>query len=196
MRLPKPILQIAVGVALIAAVFYAVDFALKVVIYAGLYLHEVLLGQLEKRVLTSFVMVNKPAPAFDLPALQAGQPGFKTADFRGKVTIINFFASWCVPCRDEHPILSRIPVARVALVGIDYKDRPEDAKAWLTELGNPYKTVVVDANGRTSIDFDVSGVPETYIVDKQGVIRFKKEGPLTPDIINNQLIPLAEKLGK
>ncbi len=142
------------------------------------------------------VMVNKPAPGFDLPALLAGQPGFKTADFRGKVTLINFFASWCVPCRDEHPMLSHIPTARIALIGINYKDRPEDAKAWLSELGNPYKTVVVDANGRTGIDFGVYGVPETYLVDKQGVIRFKQTGPLTQDIIDNQLVPLAEKLSK
>jgi DsbE subfamily thiol:disulfide oxidoreductase len=142
------------------------------------------------------VMVDKPAPVFDLPPLLAGERGFKTADLRGKVTLVNIFASWCVPCRTEHPMLPRIAKAGIVLVGINYKDRPEDAKAWLAEMGNPYRTVAVDASGRTGIDFGVYGVPESYLIDKQGVIRFKWTGPLSPEIINNQLIPLAEKLGK
>ncbi|MDE2134622.1 MAG: heme lyase CcmF/NrfE family subunit [Alphaproteobacteria bacterium] len=142
------------------------------------------------------VMVNKSAPAFDLPPLLAGQQGFKTADLRGKVTLVNFFASWCIPCREEHPFLPQVAKAGIVLIGINYKDRPEDAKAWLAELGNPYPRIAVDAHGRTGIDFGVYGVPESYLIDKQGVIRFKQTGPLTPDIINNQLIPLAEKLSK
>jgi len=142
------------------------------------------------------VLINKPAPAFDLPPLFTGQAGFKTADLRGKVTLINFFASWCVPCRAEHPMLPQITKAGIVLVGINYKDRPEDAKAWLAELGSPYNAVAADANGRTGIDFGVYGVPESYLIDKQGVIRFKQTGPLTPEIITNQLIPLAEKLSK
>jgi cytochrome c-type biogenesis protein CcmF len=141
------------------------------------------------------VMIDKPAPQFDLPPLTAGQPGFKTADFRGKVTIVNFFASWCGPCREEHAMLSQIP-QKYALVGINYKDRREDASAWLAELGNPYKIVVVDAHGQTGINFGVYGVPETYLIDKQGVIRFKQTGPLTPDIIKNKLIPMAERLSR
>jgi cytochrome c-type biogenesis protein CcmF len=142
------------------------------------------------------VMVDKPAPAFDLPPLLAGERGFKTADLRGKVTLINFFASWCVACREEHSYLPQIVKAGIVLVGIDYKDRPQDARAWLAELGNPYPNIAVDAHGRTGIDFGVYGMPESYLIDKQGVIRFKQTGPLTPDIINNQLIPLAEKLSK
>jgi len=142
------------------------------------------------------VLIDKPAPAFDLPPLFTGQAGFKTADLRGKVTLINFFASWCVPCRAEHPMLPQITRAGIVLVGINYKDRPEDAKAWLAELGSPYDAVAADANGRTGIDFGVYGVPEAYLIDKQGVIRFKQTGPLTPEIITNQLIPLAEKLSK
>ena len=142
------------------------------------------------------VLIDRPAPAFDLPPLLAGERGLKTADLKGKVTLINFFASWCLPCRIEHPVLPQITKAGIVLVGINYKDRPEDAKAWLAELGNPYRTVAVDAHGRTGIDFGVYGVPESYLIDKQGVIRFKQTGPLSTEIINNQLIPLAEKLGK
>ncbi|MBU6298245.1 MAG: DsbE family thiol:disulfide interchange protein, partial [Alphaproteobacteria bacterium] len=142
------------------------------------------------------VMINKPAPKFDLPPLLAGQPGFKTADLRGKVTLVNFFASWCIPCREEHPYLSEVAKAGIVLVGVNYKDRPQDARAWLAELSDPYRTVAVDAHGQTGINFGVYGVPESYLIDKNGVIRFKQTGPLTPDIIKNQLVPLAEKLSK
>jgi cytochrome c biogenesis protein CcmG/thiol:disulfide interchange protein DsbE len=142
------------------------------------------------------VLIDRPAPAFDLPPLLTGERGFKSADLRGKVTLVNFFASWCVPCRAEHPYLPQITQAGIVLIGINYKDRPEDAKAWLAELGNPYRSVAADAHGRTGIDFGVYGVPESYLIDKQGVIRFKQTGPLSPEIVKNQLIPLAEKLAK
>ncbi len=142
------------------------------------------------------VMINKPAPAFDLPPLYAEQSGFRTADLKGRVTLVNFFASWCEPCRIEHPMLADIPKSRITLVGINYKDRPEDAKAWLAELGDPYKTIAADRNGRTGIDFGVYGVPETYLIDKNGMIRFKQTGPLTPDIIRNQIVPMAEALSR
>ena len=142
------------------------------------------------------VMINKAAPAFDLPPLMAGEPGFKTADLKGKVTVVNFFASWCIACREEHEYLPLISQAGINLVGINYKDKPVDAKAWLAELGNPYPKIAVDANGRTGIDFGLYGVPESYLIDKHGVIRFKQIYPLTPDVIRNQLIPLAEKLSK
>jgi len=142
------------------------------------------------------VMINKPAPEFDLPPLIDGQPGFSSVDFKGKVTLVSFFASWCVPCREEHPILPMVKEAGIRLVGISYKDRPEDAKAWLGQLGNPYNAIGVDLYGRTGIDFGVYGVPESYLIDKNGVIRFKQTGPLTPEIIRHQIIPLAEKLSK
>jgi len=140
------------------------------------------------------VMVNHPAPGFDLPALLDGQSGISTAGLRGKVTLVDFFASWCIPCREEHPALPLVTQAGVRLVGISYKDRPEDAKAWLAQFGNPYAAVGVDLYGRTGIDFGVYGVPESYLIDKQGVIRRKWTGPLTPDVIRTELIPLAEKL--
>ncbi|MDE2184475.1 MAG: heme lyase CcmF/NrfE family subunit [Alphaproteobacteria bacterium] len=139
------------------------------------------------------VMINKAAPSFDLPPLVDGLPGVKTSDLKGHVTLVNFFASWCGPCREDHPMLSQIP-GNIRLVGISYKDRAEDAKAWLAELGNPYKAIGVDAHGQTGINFGVYGVPESYLIDKNGVIRFKQTGPLTPEIIRDKLIPLAEKL--
>ena len=142
------------------------------------------------------VMVDKPAPAFDLPPLLAGERGLKTADLKGKITLINFFASWCVACREEHSYLPQVVKAGITLVGIDYKDRPQDAMAWLAQMGNPYPSIAVDAQGRTGIDFGVYGMPESYLIDKQGVIRFKQIGPLTPEIIQNQVIPLAKKLSK
>ena len=123
------------------------------------------------------VLIDRAAPAFDLPPLLPGMAGLKAGDFKGKVTLVNFFASWCAPCRVEHPMLPMIAKAGITLVGIDYKDRSEDAKAWLAELGDPYRTVAVDAQGRTGIEFGVYGVPETYLIDKQGIIRFKQTGP-------------------
>jgi DsbE subfamily thiol:disulfide oxidoreductase len=142
------------------------------------------------------VLIDKSVPTFNLPALQVGEPGFKSVDLRGKVTVINFFASWCLPCREEHFLLPQITNAGIVLIGINYKDRPEDAKSWLAQLGNPYGIVAVDANGRTAIDFGLYGVPESYLIDKQGVIRWKQTGPLTPDIIRDRLLPMAEQLNK
>ncbi|MDE3116528.1 MAG: DsbE family thiol:disulfide interchange protein, partial [Pseudomonadota bacterium] len=142
------------------------------------------------------VMINRPAPQFDLPSLAPGQPDFKTADLKGHVTLVNFFASWCQPCRAEHPLLSKVSAAGIRLVGINYKDQPKDARGWLADLGNPYRAVVMDAHGQTGINFGVYGVPETYLIDKNGVIRFKQTGPLTEDIVRRQLIPLAEKLSR
>jgi cytochrome c-type biogenesis protein CcmF len=141
------------------------------------------------------VMINKPAPNFDLPPLIAGQPGFTTADLKGKVTLVNFFASWCAPCREEHPMLSAIPKS-VNLVGVSYKDRPEDTSAWLGELGNPYKTIAVDLHGQAGLNFGVYGVPESYLIDKNGIIRFKQTGPLTSEVIRDKLMPLVARLEK
>jgi DsbE subfamily thiol:disulfide oxidoreductase len=142
------------------------------------------------------VMIDKPAPNFSLPPLLAGEKSISGADLRGQVTLVNFFASWCVPCRAEHPYLAGLPSGLITLVGINYKDRPEDAKAWIAQLGNPYKNIGRDNEGRTAIDFGVYGVPESYLIDKQGVIRFKQTGPLTPDIIEKTIIPLAKRLNQ
>ncbi len=138
------------------------------------------------------VLIDKPAPEFDLPPLYAGQPGFKTADLKGHVTLINVFASWCIPCRAEHPLLAKLH--GIAVVGIAYKDKPENTQSFLAELGNPYRRVVRDQDGRTGIDFGVYGVPESYLIDKHGIIRFKQTGPLTEAVIRESILPLAARL--
>ena len=140
-------------------------------------------------------MISKPAPEFDLPPLVLDRPGLKLGDLKGKVTLVNFFASWCVPCRVEHPLLSQL-ADRVNLVGVAYKDKPEDSRAWLSRLGDPYKALAMDRDGRVGIDFGVYGVPESYLIDKNGVIRFKQTGPFSPDDIAQKLIPMLAELQK
>jgi cytochrome c biogenesis protein CcmG/thiol:disulfide interchange protein DsbE len=138
-------------------------------------------------------LVGHAAPAFDLPPLDGiGVPGLKRADLIGKVTIVNVFASWCVPCRQEQPELNQLArdfagSDRVRLVGINYKDPPDKAAAFLDEVGNPYTAVGADRDGRAGIDWGVYGVPETYIVDATGIVRHKFIGPLTGDRIDAEL---------
>jgi DsbE subfamily thiol:disulfide oxidoreductase len=142
------------------------------------------------------VLINKPAPVFDLPPLTKNGKHFSNADLKGKVTLINFFASWCLYCRAEHPYWSALTDKKVVLVGIDYKNDPVEAVEWLDKLGNPYALVAVDREGHTGIDFGLYGVPESYLVDKQGIIRFKLAGPVTPDVIEQQLLPLIKELNQ
>lgn len=141
------------------------------------------------------VLIDKPAPEFALPPVEGtGVPGFDTAALSGEVTIVNVFASWCIPCRDEHPVLEALKAETgVRLFGMNQKDAPENALAFLTELGNPYDAIGADSNGRASIDWGVYGVPETFIVDAKGVIRFKHVGPLDFDDIAKEIIPAIEK---
>jgi cytochrome c biogenesis protein CcmG, thiol:disulfide interchange protein DsbE len=145
--------------------------------------------------LVKSVLINKPTPEFALPAV-AGLPvgGFDTAKLMGQVTVVNVFASWCIPCRDEHPVLEALKQKTgVALYGINQKDAAENAKAFLAALGNPYDAVGADADGRTSIDWGVYGVPETFIVDPQGVIRFKHTGPLSMEDVDREIVPAIER---
>ncbi len=139
-------------------------------------------------------LIDKPAPAFDLAGL--GKDGRLTlAEIKGHVALINFFASWCVPCRDEEPVLmSLVKNKNVLLYGIAYKDKPADAERYLKELGDPYRSVGLDENGRTGINFGVYGVPETYVIDKEGRIRLRYVGPLTEADVTRQLLPLLHKL--
>ncbi|HEY7990548.1 MAG TPA: DsbE family thiol:disulfide interchange protein [Stellaceae bacterium] len=148
-------------------------------------------------------MVGKPVPAFDLPGPPAppnysGPPvklGFSSRDMLGHVVLVNFFASWCVPCRAEHPVLMGLgPSAGVPLVGIAYKDKPTDAVGFLQEYGNPYVAIGLDESGRTGIDFGVYGVPETYIVDKHGIIRVRHVGPLTAESVAREILPAVRAL--
>jgi cytochrome c biogenesis protein CcmG/thiol:disulfide interchange protein DsbE len=137
------------------------------------------------------VLIDKPAPQFamaEVPGL--GVPGFDTAALKGEVTIVNVFASWCIPCRDEHPVLEALKEqSGVRLFGINQKDAPENARAFLESLGNPYEAIGADDNGRVSIDWGVYGVPETFIVDAAGVIRFKHIGPIAVEQLESEILP-------
>jgi len=145
-------------------------------------------------------LVGKPAPAFTLPKLAAegAEPGrFGPADMKGKVWMLNVWASWCVSCRQEHPVLLDIAKAgAVPLVGLDYKDTAPDARRWLAEHGDPYLLSAVDADGRVGIDYGVYGVPETYVIDQSGTIRYKQIGPISADILQTKIMPLIRELQK
>ena len=140
-------------------------------------------------------LIGKPAPSFSLPKLHEPQQKLATADMRGQVWLLNVWASWCVSCRVEHPLLVDLAKANVVpVVGLNYKDVPKDGLAWLAERGDPYKTSIVDRDGRVGIDFGVYGVPETFVIDKAGIIRYKQIGPLTAEALNDTIIPLVRKL--
>jgi len=145
------------------------------------------------------MMVDKPVPAFDLPPLDGlDRPGLASADLgNGDVAVVNFFASWCLPCRAEHPLLMALAENNgVRVLGVNFRDRPEDARRWLGEFGNPYRRVGADPRGRTAIDFGVSGVPETFVIDREGHIRHQHIGPLTADDIEREIAPLIEDLSQ
>jgi cytochrome c biogenesis protein CcmG/thiol:disulfide interchange protein DsbE len=141
-------------------------------------------------------LVGKPAPAFTLPQLQK-DASFSPKDMAGKVWLLNVWASWCVSCRIEHPVLVDFAKRKVApIVGLDYKDQRPEAMAWLARHGDPYELSAVDADGRVGINYGVYGVPETYVIDKAGVIRFKQIGPVTPEVLQKKILPLIEELKK
>jgi len=139
--------------------------------------------------------IGKPAPAFTLPQLDAAKPPFSPAEMQGRVWLLNVWASWCGPCREEHPLL--VAAARekvVPIVGLNYKDEARNATDWLRRLGDPYQAIAVDRDGRAAIDWGVYGVPETFVIDRQGIVRFKHVGPLTPEIWSREVVPLLKKL--
>lgn len=141
-------------------------------------------------------LINRPAPDFALPGLYERANGLTRKDLDGRVTLVNFFASWCAPCREEHAelmALGRLP--GVTLDGIAYKDKPEDTSRFLERLGDPFGHVGVDRNGTTAIDFGVYGVPETYVVDATGHIRLRHVGPLTAEDVKSEILPLIQQLG-
>ncbi len=126
-------------------------------------------------------LIDKPVPSFDLPPVEGlRQAGLKTGDLAGKVSLVNVFASWCGPCRVEHPVLMGLAKEGVVIHGLNYKDAPDDAAQFLQELGDPYQAIGADRNGRVGIDWGVYGVPETFVVDASGTIRHKHVGPLQP----------------
>ncbi len=140
-------------------------------------------------------LVNKPAPAFNLPLLGNTDKTFSPEQMRGQVWMLNVWASWCDACRDEHPVLMAISrQGTLAVVGLNYKDTDIEAVAVLKNSGNPYQFVAVDSNGRTGIDYGVYGVPESYIIDKQGIIRYKQIGPMTLAVLREKIMPLVKGL--
>lgn len=140
-------------------------------------------------------LIDKPAPIFSLSQLDKPGETIGTEQLRGQVWILNVWASWCVACRDEHPVLVEFSKSNtVPIYGLNYKDKREPAMAWLQQLGNPYTASIFDEKGRVGIDFGVYGVPETFVIDKQGVIRYKKTGPVTQETIQKTILPLVKKL--
>lgn len=140
-------------------------------------------------------LLDRPMPPFDLPPLANRKEGLSTDQIKGKVTLVNVFASWCVPCRIEHPLLMRLAAeGRVPVYGINYKDKPEDATKWLAELGDPYGRIGADLDGRAGIDWGVYGVPETFVIDREGRIRYKQVGQLSPEVLRDTILPLVRKL--
>ncbi|MEI9987727.1 MAG: DsbE family thiol:disulfide interchange protein [Aliidongia sp.] len=178
------------------AVLPAIGFLLLVGFFAVALIKEEFFGHDPSELPSA--MIDKPAPEFKLPALFDDKPGLAKADLGGKPVLVNFFASWCVPCRQEHATLSGFAASgRIPVEGIAYKDDPEKSKRFLAELGDPYQRVGVDADGRTAIDFGVYGVPETYLVDAAGQIRYRWVGPLTPEALEQEILPrLAALQGK
>ena len=142
-------------------------------------------------------LVGKPAPAFELPVLLQPDKRFVPADMRGKVWLLNVWASWCASCRDEHPLLVELSKKGVLpILGLNYKDKGEDALRWLAQFGDPYQLSIYDFEGRVGIDYGVYGVPETYVIDKRGVIRYKQIGPVTREIVAQKILPLVGQLSR
>lgn len=139
-------------------------------------------------------LIDKPAPAFSLPQLDAPEKILTQDNFKNQVSLFNVWATWCVACRQEHPVLMQLAQTGVPIYGLDYKDTRADAKRWLLRFGNPYQANAFDEDGRVGINWGVYGTPETFVIDKQGVIRHKYIGPLTADIINRELLPLIKQL--
>jgi cytochrome c biogenesis protein CcmG/thiol:disulfide interchange protein DsbE len=140
-------------------------------------------------------LIDKPAPAFELVQLHEPGKSLTTQDMRGQVWLLNVWASWCVSCREEHPVLVELAKTRVVpIVGLNYKDQRPEALRWLQQFGDPYVMSIVDGDGRVGINFGVYGVPETFVIDKTGVIRYKQIGPVTPKALQEKILPLVAKL--
>jgi cytochrome c biogenesis protein CcmG/thiol:disulfide interchange protein DsbE len=161
----------------------------------GLYLYQLGVGGKVVSDLPS-ALIDRPAPVFALPPIDGDGPGFSSDRLKGHVSLVNVWASWCPPCRQEHPLLMRLAGEGVTLYGINYKDRPEAAKAFLAELGNPFKAIGADRTGRVAIDWGVYGYPETFVVDAGGRVRYRHIGPLMADDISGRILPLLKALGR
>jgi cytochrome c biogenesis protein CcmG, thiol:disulfide interchange protein DsbE len=141
-------------------------------------------------------LIDKPVPGFTLAAVDSTKPAVSDAALHGRVVLVNFFASWCAPCHLEHPLLLRLAKEGAALYGIDYKDKREDAAHFLAQLGNPFRAVGWDGDGRVGIDFGVAKLPETFVIDKTGRIRYRLDGQVTEENLEKALLPLLRQLEK
>ena len=169
-------------------------YLLPIVVFAGI---GVLLyaGLFRDPTLVPSPLVGKPVPEFALGPVQGRELGLSSQDLRGEVSLVNVFASWCVACRDEHPLLLALERERVIPVhGLNYKDTPDAAAAWLDALGDPYTRIGADLDGRVGINWGVYGVPETFVVDQDGRIAYKHVGPVTPRVLDEIILPLVRAL--
>ena len=146
-------------------------------------------------------LIDKPAPVFSARGLEHGgkiiRQGVESTSFKGRITVLNFFASWCAPCLIEHPQITALSkVSGVTLAGINYKDKPADAARWLARHGNPYARIGVDRDGEIAPEFGLYGVPETYLIDRAGRIRFKQVGPITKQVLKEKILPAIGALKK
>ena len=168
-------------------------YLLPVVLFAGLIAAFAIgLGR-DPSVLPS-TLIDKPLPPFDLPAVRPGDSGLKSIDFKGQPRLLNVFASWCVSCRIEHPVLLELKAAGVPIDGLDWKDRPDAGARYLTDNGDPYARVGNDQPGRAGIDLGVAGVPETFVVDGRGRVRYKQVGPITRQVWTRTIAPMMQRL--
>lgn len=160
---------------------------------AALFLTQLLSGRDASTIPSA--LIGSPAPVTDLPPLPGSPlPGLSSAAFKGKVTLVNVWASWCAPCREEHPVLLALSQdRRFELAGLNYKDKPENALGFLGELGNPFTAIGADTAGRTAIDWGVYGVPESFLIGRDGTIILKHVGPLTPEAVATEIMPAIEK---
>jgi cytochrome c biogenesis protein CcmG, thiol:disulfide interchange protein DsbE len=142
-------------------------------------------------------LIGKAAPMFNAPLLQTPEQQFSAKDMLGQVWLLNTWASWCVACRQEHPILMEFAKTKtLPIVGLDYKDQNPEGLKWLARFGNPYDHAITDKDGRIGIDFGVYGVPESFLIDKAGVIRYKQIGPVTEEALRDKIVPLIRELQK
>lgn len=175
-------------------------FAALAAVFAA-YLYYIASGRKDIREIPS-ALIDKPVPAFSLPPITGGDGkgndtgGLSSDDLKGRVALVNVFASWCPPCRVEHPILMRLAAEGVTIFGINYKDKPDDARNFLVTLGNPYTKIGADENGRGAIEWGVYGYPETFVVDRSGHIRYRHVGAITPKDLAEIIRPLLNELAK
>lgn len=140
------------------------------------------------------MLIGKPLPAFSLAPLRPEEPGFASTDLIGEPVLLNVFASWCGPCKEEHPVLLRLKSEGVKIAGLDWKEPAPDGARWLAANGDPYARIGNDESGRTGIDLGVSGVPETFVVDRRGRVRYRQVGAITPEVWSQTIAPLLAKL--